>query len=540
MKKRPNGRVRNRVRLVNISVWVTIVTVIVSSRIGRIETVDWTAVVTLVMASFGVAIALRRQIVLYTISLMMALVVMGGVYGFVFSAWCPGHPQDNMGVSTQLIATVTSTKVKGKTLEVMLHVTRDGARLHRCSYTALWIPSQHASQATIGERVSLRGVFLQFSTPTTGFKEWLAPVWLFRGQMESVATTGRASAVLSSIRTALEQTLPSPSSAMADLALSMVIGRAATVSAQTQTLFLQAGVTHMLAASGANVALVCRFASLLWGLVFRWFGIRVHALRHLYLLAVIWTFVCLCGVTTPITRAAMLVSYMMIAKATHRQVSSMTALSVSCLFFAVCRPYDFTTASGVLSLVATFAVYQSTSRHRHTMRQELYGQHSAFHNNRVVIVWLWEMAKRVFHHCLELFIVSFMVDIYMLPLVWWWFQQLTPYGALSTVMLEPMLFILLPMTIAWGVFAELYAVCHVSILYFGASALARMVVMLLQIATGMLRYISSRPFSLNQMPNLPLWAMILYFAAVILWQRIRFPTLQIRLRPKYRREPCKN
>lgn len=512
----------SRVRTVHFNTWIAIISIVLATKAGRATTSELMIGGLLALAVFAGVWTCRRRVVLFRGMFIVAVVFMGSAYGLAFSRWCPGHPLTPLGVPTQIRASVTSSKVKNHVVEVLLHVTRDGSPPHRCSYTALWIPPKNAGQVTTGQTLQLSGLFVQSSTPTNVVKDWLSPLWLFRGHSINADTPNTVNSPIRAIRTAMEESVPSSSRPTADLALSMVIGRASTISPTTQMLFLQSGATHLLAASGANVALICRFASLLWRWGSRLLRVQAHFAKHVFLLGVVWSFVLLCGSATPITRAALLASYMICAGVFYRSVRPMTALSISCFLFCLVRPYDFTSASGVLSLVATFAVYQTTTKQRRVSPSSRTNR-----DRHIVVVWMKTTFKFIGYHFLELLKVSIVVDIYMLPLVWWWFQQFTPYGALSTLLLEPMLIFMLPMTIIWGVLAVVSHILTLPLLLWGASLCAESVIATLQLATAILQFISTRPFSLNQMPVLPLWVVLSYFVGVTLWQRIRFPTLLI-------------
>ncbi|GEO26808.1 hypothetical protein AAC03nite_25930 [Alicyclobacillus acidoterrestris] len=368
--------------------------------------------------------------------------------GWLHSADVAPRPTVIVGAPTVIRGTVTSAAVYGSETLYQINVRHEGTGTgqRRCDYTVSWRPTSHAVQPLfVGEGAVLSGMFVEADGATAANTaraiDLLSPLYTFRGQLFSVQPARGALADLQWLSGALNRTVPSADAAFANVALSMVVGRAAAVPTATQTLFLDAGVMHLLAASGANVVLVLRVSGWVWKGVVRLLRIQVKMLSILYQLAVIWGFVWLCGGAIPIVRAGVFASYTVLARACGRRVHPFTALSVSTFLFALWSPEEISTVSGILSTMAAFAIFQAT--------QLLPGHCPRRSAQRVRPRWFVSLVRSACSHGGTLMLVSLLIDAYMIPLIWWLFGQLTPYGAVATVVVEPLLLLLLPLTLLW-------------------------------------------------------------------------------------------
>lgn len=508
-------------RLVNMGAWLAVGALVISAHsfISRSHlqmlfevAMGWS------ISAAALAVVIRRRfarvVLVYLCLLGVALAM-----GWLDSVDVAPRPTVAIGLPTVIRGTVTSAAVYASETIYQINVRHEGAGTgqRRCDYTVSWRPTSHAVQPLfVGEGVVLSGMFVeddgQTAENTARAVDLLSPLYKFRGQLLSVQPARGALADLQWLSGALDRTVPSADGVFANVALSMVVGRAAAVPSDTQTLFLDAGVMHLLAASGANVVLVLRVSGLVWKGVVRVLRVQVKMLPILYQLAVVWGFVWLCGGAIPIVRAGVFASYTVLARACGRPVHPFTALSVSTLLFALWSPEEISTVSGILSTMAAFAIFQATQllpRNSPHRRANGFWPH-----------WLISLLHRALSHGWSLMLVSLLIDAYMIPLIWWLFGQLTPYGAAATVVVEPLLVLLLPLTLLWcGIvlldqclplsraFADVghgVGMTDVGLVHFLCFALQKFVAL---------------PHSFDVMPQLPTWWMLAYYGLLLLCQR---------------------
>lgn len=447
------------------------------------------------------------------------------LYGGWFEAHVPNHPIARLGQQDVIEAEITKVELRTTGDVIVMQVDKEGTPFQRCAFPSVWYTkSQTATHLSQGTKITLRGIFVADTSKNTPVQNWLNPLWSFRGSLLAVLQPTNSARVSSDIRQMLMATVPNTYHSRVDVALSMVIGRAAPVSTSVQNLFLEAGVTHLLAASGANVLIFCRAASFSFHLLFRRLGLKYRWFETMFLLLSISAFVFICGFSAPIVRAGLFAAYGFVASSSHRRVSARTSMSLVCLLFAICEPYQFTSVSALFSMTAAYAMNGALStwqRHPHTERK------MNVHSSKSMMRRLTQMLIAGGIHLLEVLYISLMIDVTMLPLVWWWFGQLTPYGAIGTVLAEPFVIVLLPMAIVWVCLAIIASLIQVP--FVGcATLLGLCVVHMVSLLLGVLKHISALPGSLLTMPTLPFWLVAVYFFLFMIWQRVRIQSFFFR------------
>lgn len=510
-------------RTVLVALWVSILCLAIAAKMewskSGIALLCFSALVL-----FIASIKTRKRWVKTTL-LMFFIGGLASAYGALYTIECPLHPVTSPGIQTTMHGTVTSIKTKGKLTETLVSVSSEDSV--RVRYNAL-VLQYGAVSVSQGQRVTVKGMFLADTHPPT-IQDILSPIWFVEGRVTPVSYTVRATNWVNDIQTSMQQSVPQSSAADVGLALSMVIGRSAPLSTATQSLFLSAGVTHLLVASGANVSLVCRFAALpwtLWRLCFRRSYMRIETC---YQLVVVWLFANVCGNTIPVVRAALFSTYELSGRLVHRRILPLIALSVSCFLFEVVQPYGLTQASGILSIVATFAVFDAT-----TLWQKASQAHRIHHplvRADGLHSWLISRSRYACQHLLQVLFVTVLVETYVIPIVWWLFQQFTPYAFASTVLMEPMLVLLLPLTLIWTCVAFVATTVHVSLFLLVAHLLGLLDMGIIGICTRVLTMISKFRFSLVPMPVLPTWLFGAYFVALCVWRTFTLPNARDTNRP---------
>ncbi|WAH38523.1 ComEC/Rec2 family competence protein [Alicyclobacillus dauci] len=459
-----------------------------------------------------------RRTLLQIMAAFAAVTLMATFYGMGVERLRPNHPTAMLGSPAVIEAVIQGKSVYGTSSYVRLQVKQQGEPLKPCSFEASWrTNTAEATNFAIGDTVVLRGLFVVGSGASGSVQNWLSPSWTFRGRVVDAPSPpqgGNSHAFVRRMENAMVESVPQTDRTNVDLALSMIVGSAIVLPTAYHNLFLQAGVMHLLAASGANVVLFCRFVALGWAILIRPLGLTSWWLEYVTLLCSVWLFVDVCGFATPIVRAALIMSYSLMAQVFRRRVGRFVVISVANFMFVFWQPSEFTSVSSLFSLVAVLALYEATALWKGKTEKYHHSYMGTVSWHNFVVHYLRQASEHLGH----LLYISLMVDVYMLPLVWWWFQQLTPYGAVATVIVEPIIVVLLPLTVLWGLVAWSTALIHFEVLRAVARGLGVCADGLVSLIVNELQTVASQPGSLVHLPVLPTWLMFLYYGVLLSFQ----------------------
>lgn len=220
---------------------------------------------------------------------------------------------------------------------------------------------------------------------------------------------------------------------------SIVFGHQGTApSQQVHEAFLRSGLLHVLAASGANVFFMeWLFSRML--LPLKWLRRRLYypqLLINMQFLSMLWLFCLICGFQASIVRATLLSSYRHVGRMAGRQPSMWNGLLFSALIMTTTSPNSLFTPSAALSFTATAAVQRAVLRGPRTKLRVVPEQSPWRH------VQKW--ALFLLHKAVVSVRVTVVVEAYLLPLVVFWFGQLTPLSIVANFLAEPVLILLLP------------------------------------------------------------------------------------------------
>lgn len=154
------------------------------------------------------------------------------------------------------------------------------------------------------------------------------------------------------LRRRCEQTLyASLSERTAPLAVALLLGTRSGIDDDLREAFARTGATHVLAISGANVAIL---AGLAW-LAARFLGFRAAATTALVLVTVAG-YVLLADAQPPVLRAACMLAVIAISHAWGRSPSATNALALAALFVLVANPRHLFDLGAQLSFLAVAAL----------------------------------------------------------------------------------------------------------------------------------------------------------------------------------------
>ena len=382
-----------------------------------------------------------------SICVTAASLACGIVAGTVWAAWQPAHPSAPPGARDVIAGEVQSVKVTHRRTEIILAVRREGEGAHPCHYQAL-VFVERGPRVDAGQWVEADGAFVASDRAPTAM-DILSPLELFDGRIRVLhRAPSLGERVTSWMAARMEDVSPADEREPIHLALSMVFGDAqGSLPQGVSSDFLAAGVTHLLVASGSNVGFALDMAAIPWQ---RLFGRACSRQRRLvygaYALCVVWGFALVCGFQLAVFRAACGATYSIAAGMCGRRVHGYTVLWSSAWMAGVLDPADLLTPSMLLSFYAAFAVCEADALWHRTCS----GRWARAEEARASAAhWV----RRTGASLARAFILTAVVDAYMVPVLWWMFRQWTPYGALSTAILEPTVEVLMPVIVLWSLMA---------------------------------------------------------------------------------------
>jgi len=140
------------------------------------------------------------------------------------------------------------------------------------------------------------------------------------------------------------------------LAAALVLGIKDDVDQQTQQAYANTGTTHIMAVSGLQVGLLFGAVSWLLTLVPGKRGPFFRLVAALLGLAVIWSYAFLTGLSASVLRAAVMFSFIIVARALDRQSSMYNTLALAAFVLLCYNPYLLVDVGFQLSFLAVLSI----------------------------------------------------------------------------------------------------------------------------------------------------------------------------------------
>ncbi|PJJ84942.1 ComEC/Rec2 family competence protein [Mucilaginibacter auburnensis] len=134
------------------------------------------------------------------------------------------------------------------------------------------------------------------------------------------------------------------------VASTMILGYKADLSEDVLNAYTNTGTLHVLSVSGAHVAIV--FMLLNWGLLFLNRFRYGKIIRALLIIALIWGYALLTGLSPAVNRAALMISLIIIGNNFYRYVNALNLLAASAFALLLYNPYYITDVGFQLSYLA--------------------------------------------------------------------------------------------------------------------------------------------------------------------------------------------
>jgi competence protein ComEC len=198
---------------------------------------------------------------------------------------------------------------------------------------------------------------------------------------------------------------------------------------EVKRVFASAGVMHVLAVSGLHTGIVFIVVSFLFG-----FLKKKQSGRYvfvLFVIAVLWGFAFITGLSPSVKRAATMFSFVIIGQNLRRQTNTYNMLAASAFFLLLLNPDNLYEAGFQLSYTAVFGILFLQPR-----LQNLFAVKNKFLN----YFWL-------------LFTVSIAAQIATFPITSYYFKQFPTYFWISNLLIIPAVTFLIPLGLLMLVFS---------------------------------------------------------------------------------------
>ncbi|MBQ8454374.1 MAG: ComEC/Rec2 family competence protein [Bacteroidaceae bacterium] len=228
----------------------------------------------------------------------------------------------------------------------------------------------------------------------------------------------KAQAVQTSLTTRLRRSGISPQTLA--LAETLVVGKRDDLSRDTKEAYRQVGASHLLALSGMHLGIIYSFLYLVfirWTRFSKW---RWHTLP--FILLSLWGYALVAGMPVSLVRAALMLSILTIISLMQYQTDPLHPLALSAIIILIIDPTELLSISFQLSFVAVF-----------------------------FLVALWRPLGESFpklHWSVELIAVSSVASLGTMPLVAYYFHQVTLIGPLLSLVLIPLTTAIIYLTLA--------------------------------------------------------------------------------------------
>jgi competence protein ComEC len=283
------------------------------------------------------------------------------------------------------------------------------------------------------------------------------------------------------------------------LVSALTLGYREDVDASTIKAFTQAGVMHIMALSGFNVGIIALVLGFLLGL-FDKNPVGKYA-KTVIIILFLWLFALITGLSPSVTRATVMISFVLTGRLFHRSVNTYNILFVSAFLLLTFSPGMLSDVSFQLSFaaVAGILVYQPIMNNLFTFKIS-------------VINKIW-----------QLFTLSCAAQLATFPLTLFYFHQFPVYFWLTNLYVVPLVSVIICIAGAYLAFAWIKpaALLAGKILAVSLKALLLSVTVIEKLPFSMIRevYISSMQAAL-------LMLLIFLFALIIVFKSVRwYPVL---------------
>ena len=201
------------------------------------------------------------------------------------------------------------------------------------------------------------------------------------------------------------------------VAAAILIGYDDSLADEMRKNYVAAGSMHILCVSGMHVGIIYLLASFLLGFLNRkkW----QKTLKQLLLLALIWLYALIAGLSPSILRSALMISFVIIGELLHRKGFAINSIAASAFILLCANPYNLFEIGFLLSYSAVVGIV--------VLQKPIYNLVSV---NNKLLDRAWEITA-----------VSLAAQMATVPFTLFYFHQFTTYFWLSNLFMTPISFV---------------------------------------------------------------------------------------------------
>lgn len=199
----------------------------------------------------------------------------------------------------------------------------------------------------------------------------------------------------------------------------ILLGYDESLPVQVRQSFVAAGAMHILCVSGMHVGIVYLLASFFLGFLGR--GKKAIKVRKSVLLALIWFYALLTGLSPSVMRSALMISFLIVGELIHRKGFALNSIAASAFVLLLVDPNNLYAVGFQLSYVAVVGIV--------LLQRPIY---NLIYVPNKLLDKIWEITA-----------VSAAAQIATLPFAIYYFNQFTPFFWLSNLFLTPLSFLVI-------------------------------------------------------------------------------------------------
>lgn len=264
----------------------------------------------------------------------------------------------------------------------------------------------------------------------------------------------------------------------------LTIGDKREINEELRSTFSASGAGHLLALSGLHLGILYIILSTLLP---KYKSRRLFSIiREIFILALLWCFAFIAGLSPSITRAAILFSLLSLTRIIQRDSSSINSLAFAAFAMLLYEPHYLFDISFQLSFSAVFAILLLAEPLTHLLRGYNYG--------------------RIYRYFAEIIAVSIAAQIGTIPFAWYHIGIFSPYFLLTNIVAIPLSFIIMMLSVLLWCTAPANAVCSLIATLLSGVTLA---------LNHSLQFIESLPGSVINLPHIEFLDTLLLIAAIL-------------------------
>ena len=199
----------------------------------------------------------------------------------------------------------------------------------------------------------------------------------------------------------------------------ILLGYDESLPAQVRQNYVAAGSMHILCVSGMHVGIIYLLASFLLGFLGK--GRRTALIRRLILLALVWFYALLTGLSPSIMRATLMITFVLFGELIHRKGFALNSIAASAFVLLMIDPNNLFAIGFQLSYVAVVGIV--------LLERPIY---NLVYVKNKLLDKVWEITA-----------VSLAAQIATMPFAVYYFHQFTPYFWLSNLFMTPLSFLVI-------------------------------------------------------------------------------------------------